>query len=255
MKVSDRATIVRESGLQYGYFARKPRCASNPPHLLAMKPLFRYMSALALGCTLLGTAANAQLLLSGKTVGSFDDLAEANTTVTNAPDGSVATFQTGVPTAGSTQSKIVFTNVTFANVGSGEPIQVGLFDITNGVTVLGSGAPTARFNIGLQLTSPTMQELAISTVLFHIDHTPNTSVGIPDTFSVSFDQPAPVLIQNMLVQFHVNVDPLDFLLAEDATVRKGDITVTFTPVPEPSTYAAGASLLLLGLAAYRRRRK
>ena len=221
---------------------------------LAMNLSLRSLSALALGCTLVGTAANAQLLLSGKTLGSFDDLAGANTTVTNAPDGSMAAFQTGVPTPGSTQTKIVFTNVSFANVGSGDPIQVGLFDITNGVTVAGSGAPTARFNISLQLTSPTMQELAVSTVLFHIDHTPNVSGAIPDTFSVSFNQPAPIVIENTLVQFRVNVDPLEFQLSEDDTVRKGDITVTFTPVPEPATYAAGATLLLLGLAAYRRRR-
>jgi hypothetical protein len=217
-----------------------------------MNLTYRSLSALALTLGLMCTSSHAQLLLSGHTTGSFDDLSEANTTVANAPDGSWATFATGIPVSGSTQSKISFTNATFSNVGSGEPIQVGLFDITNGMTEIGSGAPIARFNVGLQLTAPTGQMLAISTVNFHIDHTPNLPAGIPDTFSVSFDQPAPVKIQNTLVQFHVNVDPLDFQLGEDATTQKGDITVTFTPVPEPATYALCGSVLLAGVAGYRR---
>ena len=213
----------------------------------------RSLSALALGLALTCSVANAQLLLSGHTTGSFDDLAEANTTVTNSADGSWATFETGIPVMGSTTSKIEFTNVAFNNVGSGEPIQVGLFNITNGMTEIGSGAPIARFNVGLQLTSPEWQTVAISTINFHIDHTVNLpNSGIPDTFAVSFNQPAPLLIQDFLVQFHVNVDPLEFQIAENATIQKGDISVTFTPVPEPSTYAAWGAALLVGFVAFRR---
>ncbi|ACB77622.1 choice-of-anchor K domain-containing protein [Opitutus terrae] len=212
----------------------------------------RATSALALGLVLTAAAANAQLLLSGHTTGSFQDLSEANTTVTNAGDGSSATFQTGIATTGSTQSRIEFQNATFSDVGSGEPIQVGLFNITNGVTELGSGAPTAQFNLGLELNSPEMQQLVLSTITFHIDHTPNRPGAVPDTFAVTFNQPAPVKIQNTLVQFHVNVDPSEFPIAENGTIQKGDITVTFTPVPEPSTYAACGAALLVGLIGYRR---
>jgi hypothetical protein len=212
----------------------------------------RLISALACGLALAGGAAHAQLQLSGHTTGWFDDLAEANTSVTNSADHSHAVFQTGIASAGSTQSKIEFANASFSNVGSGEPIQVGLFDITNGKTLIGSGAPTARFHVGLHLTDPALQDMAVSTVTFHIDHTPNTPGAVPDTFSVSFDQPPPVKIQNTLVQFHLNVEPAEFQIREDATVQKGDITVTFTPVPEPSTYAACGAALLLGLIALRR---
>jgi hypothetical protein len=213
----------------------------------------RSLSVLAIGLAL-SISAHAQLLLSGSTTGEFVDLSEANTTVNNAADGSWATFHTGVPVSGSTQSKIEFTNVDFTDVGSGEPIQVGLFKITNGMTKIGSGAHTAQFNVGLELTGPVMQSLAIASIMFHIDHTPNIVGAIPDTFSVSFAQPAPTKIQNTLVQFHVNVDPLDFQVAENATVTKGDITVSFTPVPEASTYALCGSAMLLGLAGYRRMR-
>lgn len=214
----------------------------------------RATSALAFGLVLTAAAANAQLLLSGYTTGSFQDLSEANTTVTNSGDGSSATFQTGIATSGSMQSRIEFKNATFSDVGSGEPIQVGLFNITNGVTELGSGAPTAQFNLGLELNSPEMQQLVLSTITFHIDHTPNRPGAVPDTFAVSFNQPAPVKIQNTLVQFHVNVDPSDFQIVENGTLQKGDITVTFTPVPEPSTYAACGAALLVGLIGYRRLR-
>jgi len=184
-------------------------------------------------------------------------LAQANTTVNNAADGSWATFHTGIPVLGSTQSKIDFTNVTFSNVKSGDPVQVGFFDITNGMTKIGSGAQSARFNVGLQLTSPVWKTVAISQILFHIDNTVNPAKGpgIPDVFGVSFDQPAPIKVLNTLVQFHVSVDPQVFQVSENATIRKGDITVTFmplTPVPEPATYAAWGAALLVGFVAYRR---
>jgi hypothetical protein len=217
-----------------------------------MHTRIRTLFAAAFGLALTCSMANAQLMLSGHTTGSFVDLSEANTTVTNAPDSSWAKFATGIPVPSSTQSSIEFSNATFTDVGSGDPIQVGLVTITNGVTWLGSGAPTAQFNLGLELTSPVGQSVALTTMTFHIDHTPNTAGGVPDTFSATFDQPAPLTIAGYLVQFHVNFDPAEFQVAENSSVQRGDITVTFTPVPEPSTYAAWGAALLIGLVAYRR---
>lgn len=214
----------------------------------------RSLSSLTIAFLFSGAVASAQLMLTGHTTGSFDDLSQPNTTVVNSADGSSASFRTGIPVAGSTQSSVAFTNVNFTNVESGEPIQVGLFNIVNGMTEIGSGQQTAVFNLGLELTGPESLSLAIGSINFHIDHTPNLPSLIPDTFAVSFDQPPPVLIQDMLVQFHISVDPLEFPLAENASIRKGDITATFTPVPEPGTYALGASALLMGLVACRRYR-
>lgn len=212
----------------------------------------RSLLAAASGLALMCSMASAQLMLSGTTSGSFVDLAEANTTVTNSADGSWAKFHTGIPVFGSTQSKIEFTNVAFTDVTAGDPIQIGLFNITNGMTKIGSGAPTAKFNVGLNLTSPEMMALAVSTITFHIDHTINGEAGIPDTFGVSFAQPAPVTINGYKVQFTVSLEPAEFAVAENATIQKGDIFVTFTPVPEPSTYAAWGAALLVGMVAFRR---
>lgn len=214
----------------------------------------RSLYAAALGLALTFSAAHAQLMLSGHTTGSFVDLTEENTTVTNGADGSWANFQTGIPMRGSTQSRIEFTNSEFTNVTSGQPIQVGLFSITNGDTQLGSGAPTALFNLGVNLTTPEARELALTQLTFHIDHTPNRPDAVPDTFSATFAQPSAVKVGDTLVQFHVNFDPAEFQIAENATVQRGDVTVSFTPVPEPSTYAAFGAALLLGVIAYRRYR-
>ena len=217
-----------------------------------MQTRIRSLLAAALGLALTGSLVHAQLSLSGHTTGSFVDLAEAKTTVSNGPGGAWATFATGIPIAGSFQSKIAFTNQTFTDVHSGDPIQVGLFTITNGMTKIGSGAHTAQFDLGLQLTAPTTQTVALSHITFNIDHTPNLPGAVPDTFDVSFAQPAPTHVGNLLVQFHVNFEPASFQVAENATVRRGDVTVTFTPVPESSTYAVAGAALLVGVLLYRR---
>ncbi|QYM80776.1 choice-of-anchor K domain-containing protein [Horticoccus luteus] len=193
-------------------------------------------------------------MLSGHTTGSFTDLSEANTTVTNAGDGSFAVFKTGVPAPGSFQSSIVFTNATFTNVTSGDPIQVGLFTITNGTTLIGSGAHYATFNLGLELGSPSLATLMLSQFNFTIDHTVNSPGLVPDQFAVSFTPPAPVLFAGYDVNFSILMDSATFDLAEGASVVKGAVYVSFSPVPEPSTYAICGAALLGGLVLYRRLR-
>jgi len=215
--------------------------------------LHSFLPTAALGLVLTCSLAHGQLLLSGHTTGSFVDLSEPNTTVTNAADGSFATFKTGIPAAGSFQSSVVFNNATFTDVSSGDPLQVGLFTITNGTTLIGSGAPYATFNLGLELTSPEMQSLALSQFQFTIDHTPNDAANHnPDQFSVSFTEPASTIVNGYNVRFDVVLDPADFSLAEGASTVKGAVYAYFTPVPEPSTYALCGAALLGGLILYRR---
>lgn len=212
--------------------------------------LHSLLTAAALGLALLVPAANAQLLLSGSTTGSFVDPSLPNTTVTNTP--TTALFSTGIPDTGSFQTSILFQNSTFVNAASGDPIQVGAFTITNGVTLLGSAAATATFNLGLQLTSPVATSFGLTQFVFAIDNTPNGPGGVPDSFGVSFVQPAPIWIDGTLVTFHVVYEPSETVVPEGSSIVRGDIYATFSPVPEPSTYALWGSALLIGVVAWRR---
>ncbi len=222
--------------------------------------LARVLSVAAAGLALTCSVAQAQLQLSGRTTGWFTDFGQPNTTVVNAADGSSAWFATGIPYLDSTQSSILFEGQSFTNVGSGDPIHVGLFTITNGITLLGSAAAEAEFQLGLELTSPVSDSLFLSTLTFAIDNTPNGGVvgeggGVPDSFGVTFVQPAPIKIGDSWVQFSIVYDPLETAVPEGESIVRGDIYVTFTPIPEPSTYALGGALLLVGVVAYRRFRK
>jgi hypothetical protein len=206
---------------------------------------------------LFASDASAQLLLSGRTTGSFANLAQPNTTVNNASDGSFAVFKTGIPAPGSFKSSIVFSNETFTNVSSGDAIQVGLFVITNGITKLGTGAPTAVFNLGLELTSPEAQSLVLSQFTFTITHTPNLPdyTNVPDSYAVTFTVPPSTTVAGRHVWFDVVVDPAEFSLSEGSSTVKGALYVHFSPVPEPAIYGAAAGVLLGGLICWRRRRK
>jgi hypothetical protein len=213
----------------------------------------RTLLAAALGLTLTASLAQAQLSLSGHTTGWFDDPGLPNTTVINGAGGSSASFTTGVPYAPNTiPTSIKFANNTFAGVNSGDTIQLGVFTIHNGSDLLGTDASNANFHFGLQLTAPLAQTINLGPINFAIDNTPNGPGGVPDTFVVSFVQPAMQIIDNHKVWFHINFTPLALVIPENTTMVKGDVTVTFQPVPEPSTYALWGAALLVGLVGYRR---
>lgn len=208
----------------------------------------------ALGLALTCSMAHAQLMLSGRTTGSFDDLGQANTTVTNAGDGSFAVYKTGIPANGSFQSSIVFNNATFTDISSGDAIQVGLFTITNGIAKIGSSANSANFHLGLELTSPEMQSIALSDFTFTLNHTPNLPdyTDVPDNYGITFTAPPTTTVNGYKVWFDVVVDPDSFSLGEEASQVTGAVYVHFTPVPEPATYALCGAALLGGLVLFRR---
>ena len=206
-----------------------------------------------MGLALLASSARADLTLSGNSTGSFDDLSQPNTTIVNAADGTSATWTSGIPVPPTTlPTSIMFNSQTFTDVTSGQPIDVGIFQIHNGIDKVGSTATTATFNLGLNITSPNMESLPLSTFVFSIDNTINGPTLVPDQFGVTFTKPAPVVIDGNLVKFDVVFAPPSPTDPEGATVTRGDIFVSFTPVPEPSTYALWGALLVGGLIAYRR---
>lgn len=221
-----------------------------------MKNRLRLIVGSAIGLALAAGAAQA-LTLSGSTAGFFEGASSENTTITNVPDGSFASFRTGVP-VGSFKSGVVFNSASFTNLSDGDTFGLGVITYYNGLTHIGTSSADALFDFYVNLTSPTASSFLLTTVDFGIDATVNTPENKnPDVFTASFTQPAPVLIDGQWVKFTINDLPASTMVKENTFVKLAEVTVTFlnlTPVPEPATYGLMGALGLMGLVGYRRLR-
>ena len=218
-----------------------------------MKKRLRIIVGLAAGLALAASAAHA-LTLSGSTAGFFQGASSGNTVITNVPDGSFASFRTGVPLGQSFKSGVEFTAVDFTNIQSGDTFALGSLVYFNGITKIGTSSADAMFDFYINLTSPTVSSLLLTTVSFGIDATVNPQGNLkPDTFTASFTQPEPVLNDGTWVKFTITHLPASTPVRENSFVPLADVTVTFlTPVPEPATYGLMGAIGLMGLAGYRR---
>jgi hypothetical protein len=217
-----------------------------------MKNRLRLIVGSAIGLALAVSAAHA-LTLSGTTTGLFLGSSSGNTTIVNSPDGSFASFRTGVP-VGSFKSGVEFHGDTFTNVHSGDTFALGVITYYNGITRIGTSSADALFNFSINLTSPETMSHLLTQVKFGIDATVNTPQNTnPDLFTASFTQPAPIKIDGTWVQFTVNNLPSSTMVKENMIVELAQVTVTYlNPVPEPATYGIMGALGLMGLAGYRR---
>ena len=224
-----------------------------------MKNRLRLIVGSAIGLALAAGAAQA-LTLSGSTAGYFEGVSSGNTTITNVPNGSFASFRTGLPVNGSFKSGVVFNAESFSSINSGDTFALGLVTYYNGITRIGTSSANALFDFYINLDSPTVSSILLTTVNFGIDATINTPQNTnPDVFTASFTQPAPVLIDGQWVKFTINDLPDSTMVKENTFVKLADVTVTFlnqpmSPVPEPATYGIMGALGLIGLAGYRRLR-
>jgi hypothetical protein len=209
----------------------------------------------AMGLAILAPMAKADLSISGKTTGSFETVTivppTATVTIVNNSALDSALWETGVPAVGGPTS-ILFQGQDFTDVTSGEAIDVGLFTIHNGIDFVGTDADDAFFDLGLDLTSPVSDTLLLTTFDFGIVNTPNMGTLVPDHYTVAFSPPPPMIIDGNLVKFAVVFAPPVLTVGEGDTITRGDVTVAFTPVPEPATYALWGALLIGGVIAYRR---
>lgn len=225
-----------------------------PRHIMTYSPLKSNLTRAAIAVMLLTSAAHAQILLSGKITGMFTDSPGPNDSIFNAPDGSSAYFISGVPEhVSDSPTKIEFTQQTFTDVGPGL-VATDIFKVTNGRNLLHTTASDAHFNLSLELTGPTAFSTQLTTIPFTIVNTPNGTGSVDDDFGISSSSIAPFVINNTRVQFHFSA-PGGFALEENASDFVGNLSVTFTPVPEPSTYALTAAALILGAVGLRALRR
>ncbi len=221
-----------------------------------MKNRLRLIVGSAIGLALAAGTAQA-LTLSGSTAGYFAPDVLPNTTIVNVPDGSFASFRTGVPVK-SFKSGIVFNSASFTNLHSGDTFGLGVLTYYNGITKIKTSSADALFDFYINLNSPTASSFLLTTVDFGIDATVNTPTNKnPDVFTASFTQPAPVLIDGQWVKFTISDLPASTMVKENTFVKLAEVTVTFlnmSPVPEPATYGLMGALGLMGLVGYRRLR-
>lgn len=220
-----------------------------------MKHLFSsclLLSALALASIV---PAHAQLL-AGSSRGEFTGPTGSFIWINNGPV--VSSFTTGWPLP----SQITFTGDTFAGVGDGDTFDLGLVKVKNGITLFDTAAADATMDLFLTLPDYGVSDFKLTTLLFEITHSTNFPGLVADLYYIGYTAPALLNIGGNIVSFDLGFTDPDFNLPPGEAIHelhKENVglyaTVAFTPVPEPSTYAAFAALGLMGLVAAKRYRR
>jgi hypothetical protein len=225
-----------------------------------MTPLLRsflLLSALAVAGL---PSVNAQMSLSGSTRGAFVDPGLWFTTVNNGPVTSK--FQTGFPLPFlSTPSSITFTGSTFSNVHGGDALALGTVKIKNGITLFNTAVAQASMDLFLNIPAEGVANYKLTTLLFGIENTPNL-ILTPDVYFIGYNAPEILKLNNTLVSFAIGFTDPAFNTPPGETIKENKTgtvglfaDITFTPVPEPSSYALAASLALIGIVVVNRARR
>jgi len=211
-------------------------------------------------------SARAQLYLTGNIYGAFQDPGLPHTTVTNGPV--VSTFESGdpyrpYPPYNDTKTSITFTGASFTDLGSGDPLVLQSIKFKNGITLLGTTATNATLDLFVNVSNLGISDLKVTTLTFDIDNTDNSGVSnIPDLFKIGYTPLAEFTYGDYLVKFTIDFSDPAWVtdgvgIPEGKKGLTGDIYVTmsFTPIPEPSTYAIAGAALLGGVVLLRRFKK
>ncbi len=193
------------------------------------------------------SAMRAGTLLSGNTAAFFQPSANPNVTIANTTDGSNASFRTGVPVENSFKSGVVFNDGDFENIANGDTFSLGLLKYYNGLSRVGTSSGSSRLDLYLNFDDPAVGRVHLTTITFGIDATVNTHAHLtPDIFTASFQQPAPIWIDDQWVNFTIKGLPTSTAVAENTWTDLANLTVTVA-IPETSTFAA---LLGMGILAF-----
>lgn len=226
-----------------------------------MKRLFSSFSSwLLLPALALASAATtrAELMLSGSTHGVFSGATGMFDSISNG--SSVSTFTTGWPLP----SRISFHGNSFASAGDGDTFGLGKFKIKNGLTFGNTAAAEVMMDLFIDLPGHSVDDFLLTTLMFEISHTPNVPGFSPDLYYIGSTTPALLNLGGTFVTFELGFSDPDYTVFPGELIRelhKDEVCLSatvafsgsqFTPVPEPSTYAAFAAIGLVGLAAVRR---
>jgi hypothetical protein len=224
-----------------------------------------FLAVATFGVAVALPSAHAQLLLTGSTYGEFVDPGLAHTTVTNGPVTSL--FESGVPFRPKapffdTKTSIKYTASSFADIGDGDILDLGLLKIVNGVTKLKTTAGTAEMGLYLNLSGNGIPPFKLTSLLFSIDNTSNNGTSnIPDLFFVGHTVVSPFKAEGRTVTLDLQFTNPALSVGSGAAIGEGKFAldgiyavVHFSPVPEASTFALWGAALLLGVAVLRRGR-
>lgn len=214
------------------------------------------LAASALGLAAALPSAHAQLP-AGTSRSAFTDPVLPFTSVINNTDTSL--FQSGVPSKPAhTQTSIEFSAASFGEVINGQ-VDLGNLLITNGRTLGGTTASWASMDVYLNLPEEGIVDFKLTTLTFAIDNTENNGSLVPDLFLVDIGETNTLMVGGRKIAFDVQLTNPAFALGSGATIDESSsasfglfANVSFTPVPEPSTYALWGATLLVGLIAFRR---
>jgi hypothetical protein len=233
----------------------------------------RLFLAAATGLALTGLIAHAQLI-SGSSQGAFINPLPptgnvqvfnpssgtfstlSNFYTGNASPGSNSTSQTGVTFFGTLFSPLSLTLNPLAATG---PIGVGYFVYSNGNTVIGTTVDTIDFSLKLDFTASGGPLINATPFTIKLDGGAAGPSFVDNQFTISNPGVGSFTLGATTYNYSFSFDTTSVIIPEAGSGLQSsavdNLYITFTAVPEPSTYALSGVLALGGIVALRRFRR
>jgi hypothetical protein len=265
LKISGRSALSTSSEIN-------PENCKHTTRMNINQTTSRVIASLA-GLLLSGAVAHAQLELTGTTWGVFSSPVGGVNTIANG--NPISTFTTGTvmgtASAANPHTSIKFSGDAGASqfdlIGDGDQDNFGKITITNGSDLIGTDATSVSMDLFADFSNIGLTDFDLTTLTFNLISTPDGSTpgGVPDTYVVTATPFNSFTFDNVMVSFSLlNVgDPDSFFNLSGRSIKEkkfgsenvilGVTETVLNAVPEPSTYALWACVLLGGAVLLRRR--